>query len=72
MGKLNQEMDAPTFAAAAKAQAPLIETTETKANGLGTMTTNRWQELITQLANSKLIDQQPKAEDCFENPGPKN
>ncbi|HEY1685588.1 MAG TPA: ABC transporter substrate-binding protein [Tepidisphaeraceae bacterium] len=68
MGKLNQEMDAATFAAAAKAQEPLIETAETKANGLGTMTAERWSTLIKQLSDLKLIDHSPELDECFANP----
>jgi NitT/TauT family transport system substrate-binding protein len=68
MGQLNQEMDAPTFIAAAKAQQSLIETAETKANGLGTMTQERWGALIGQLSDLKLIDHAPTAGECFQNP----
>jgi NitT/TauT family transport system substrate-binding protein len=67
MGKLNGDMDAETFAAAAAAQKPLIETDETKANGLGTMTLKRWQELADQLKDLGVITgAEPGA--CFLNP----
>lgn len=56
LGSLNHSMDAPTLAAAAQAQAPLIETAETKKMGLGTMTRARWQTLVEQLVSLKLID----------------
>ena len=68
MGKLNQEMDAPTFIAAAKAQKRLIETAETKTNGLGSMSMERWSALIGQLSDLKLIDHAPAAGECFQNP----
>jgi NitT/TauT family transport system substrate-binding protein len=72
MGQLNQEMDAPTFIAAAKAQQPLIETADTKTNGLGSMTKERWSALIEQLMDLKLIDHAPAAAECFQNPNTKN
>ena len=65
MMKLNPAMDAETFAASAAAQKPLIETEETKADGLGTMSAARWQTLIDQLADLKLIEKKPAATDCF-------
>ena len=65
MMKLNPAMDAETFAASAAAQKPLIETAETKAGGLGTMSAERWQTLIDQLADLKLIEKKPAATDCF-------
>jgi NitT/TauT family transport system substrate-binding protein len=63
--KLNKDMDAQTFAAAAAAQKPLIETEETKTNGLGAMTLARWQTLAQQLVDLKVIDKAPPAEECF-------
>ena len=63
--KLNKDMDAQTFTAAAAAQKPLIETEETKVNGLGTMTLQRWQTLAQQLVDLKVIDKAPPAEECF-------
>jgi len=65
MGKLNPDMDAATFAAAAAAQKPLIETDETKKNGLGTMTQERWATLSRQLVDLKVIQQVPDAKDCY-------
>ena len=63
--KLNKDMDAQTFAAAAAAQKPLIETDETKSSGLGSMTLQRWQTLAQQLVDLKVIDKAPPAEECF-------
>jgi NitT/TauT family transport system substrate-binding protein len=68
MADLNHDMDPQTFADAAAAQKPLIETDETKANGLGTMTKARWDALGRQLVELNVIDQAPKAEECFVNP----
>jgi NitT/TauT family transport system substrate-binding protein len=55
MGKLNHEMDAKTFAEVAALQAPLIDTAETKASALGTMTAARWQTLAQQLVDLGVI-----------------
>jgi NitT/TauT family transport system substrate-binding protein len=67
MGKLNADMDAETFAAAAAAQKPLIETAETRANGLGTMTLERWETLALQLKDLGVITAAEPAS-CFLNP----
>jgi NitT/TauT family transport system substrate-binding protein len=61
-------MDAKTFTDAAAAQKPLIETDESTKNGLGSMTVQRWQTLIQQLMDLKVITKAPKAEECFVNP----
>ncbi|MCC7351997.1 MAG: ABC transporter substrate-binding protein [Phycisphaerales bacterium] len=68
MGQLNKEMDARTFADAAEAQKPLIETDETREHGLGTMSNERWQTLIGQLQQLKKISSPPPAGECFVNP----
>jgi NitT/TauT family transport system substrate-binding protein len=68
MHALNQDMDLQTFAEAAAAQKPLIETAETKTSGLGTMTADRWNKLAAQLTDLGVIDSSVKAEDCFVNP----
>jgi NitT/TauT family transport system substrate-binding protein len=65
MGKLNHDMDAATFAKAAKAQAPLIETDETRKSTLGVMTAERWALLGQQLVTLKVIDKAPAPESCF-------
>ncbi len=67
MGKLNPDMDADTFSAAAAAQKPLIDTPETKVNGLGTMTLARWQTLADQLKDLAVINSADPAQ-CFVNP----
>lgn len=63
MAKLNTSMDAETFAAAAEAQKPLIETAETKTKGLGMMTKERWETLANQLVDLKIIDKAPNVAD---------
>ncbi len=68
MGKLNKAMDAETFAAAAEAQKPLIESNDTKSSRLGTMTSKRWEELCKQLGDLKIVDKAPSANACFVNP----
>lgn len=65
MHALNPTMDQETFASSAEAQIPLIETAETKQQGLGVMTTARWQELIGQLTELKVIDQPLEPSACF-------
>ncbi len=65
MGKLNPDMDAQTFSDAAAAQKPLIETDESKINGLGSMTKERWSQLAQQLTSLKVIASAPPAEECF-------
>jgi NitT/TauT family transport system substrate-binding protein len=65
MEKLNTDMDAATFADAAAAQKPLIDTPA----GVGSMTLDRWQSLRQQLIDLKILgaDAAP-AEGCFVNP----
>ena len=65
MQKLNPGMDAQTFAESAAAQRPLIETAQTRANGLGRMTTERWEALSRQLADLKVIERAPAPGECF-------
>jgi NitT/TauT family transport system substrate-binding protein len=65
MAQLNPDMDAETFAQAAEAQKPLIETEQTKKNGLGAMSEERWDELGKQLVELKVIDKAPAGSECF-------
>lgn len=67
MAELNKSMDAATFVESAKAQKSLIETTETKKNGLGTMSEERWKQLSQQLLELKVIDKAPDAKTLFSN-----
>jgi NitT/TauT family transport system substrate-binding protein len=68
MNAINPDMDLQTFAEAADAQKPLIQTEETKKSGLGTMTESRWNELAKQLTDLGVIDSSVKGSDCFVNP----
>ncbi|MBJ6764143.1 ABC transporter substrate-binding protein [Myxococcaceae bacterium JPH2] len=63
MAKLNTTMDAETFAAAAEAQKPLIDTEATRAQGLGTMSRKRWEQLAQQLVDLGTIEQAPAPDD---------
>lgn len=65
MGKLNREMDASTFAEAAKVQRDLIETAETRKTALGDMTATRWDALAKQLVDLGVIEKAPPAAECF-------
>jgi NitT/TauT family transport system substrate-binding protein len=65
MGKLNTTMDAETFAAAAQAQAPLIETDETRSRGLGAMSRERWETLGQQLVELGIIEKAPPVDELL-------
>jgi NitT/TauT family transport system substrate-binding protein len=65
MQQLNPTMGLEMFTESAEAQRPLIETEETRKNGLGVMTRERWETLIMQLKNLGDIENTPAAEDCF-------
>jgi NitT/TauT family transport system substrate-binding protein len=65
MGRLNPTMDAQTFKESAEAQKPLIESADTKQLGLGAMTLERWQTLVRQLVELKVIDKAVDAQANF-------
>jgi NitT/TauT family transport system substrate-binding protein len=65
LGRLNPAMDAPTLAAAAEAQKPLIETDETRQLGLGAMTAERWTTLAAQLHDLGLVEKTPVASELM-------
>lgn len=65
MGVLNPTMDAATFAESAAAQKPLIETSETAVNGLGSMAAARWQTLVHQLNELKATAGPVDPKECF-------
>jgi NitT/TauT family transport system substrate-binding protein len=65
MGKLNPTMDAQTFKDSAAAQKPLIETGQTKTLGVGAMTVQRWQALVQQLSDLKVITKPVDAQASF-------
>ncbi len=68
MNGLNPDMDLQTFGEAATAQKPLIETDQTRAAGLGTMTSDRWKALAGQLVDLGVIDGSVDPQGCFINP----
>jgi len=65
MSRLNPTMDAQTFKESAEAQKPLLENTDTKRLGLGAMTLERWQTLVAQLVELKVIDKPVGAQANF-------
>ena len=65
MGDLNKTMDQATFKASAEIQIPMIVTEDTKKNGLGSMSKERWDTLIKQLIEVGAISKAPNAADCF-------
>ena len=65
MNQLNPSMAPEVFAEVADAQKLFIETDETRRNGLGSMTKERWEKLIAQLKEIGDIQNAPAAEDCF-------
>jgi NitT/TauT family transport system substrate-binding protein len=65
MGKLNTTMDAQSFKEAAESHTHLIENDHTRANGLGSMTLERWETLSLQLVELGVIDTAVPASECF-------
>jgi NitT/TauT family transport system substrate-binding protein len=65
MQQLNPTMPLDLFTETAEAQKPLIETEETRRNGLGSMTKERWEALIMQLKSLGDIQSAPAPDDCF-------
>ena len=65
MNQLNPSMAPDVFAEVAEAQKPLIESDETRRNGLGAMTESRWETLIAQLKELGDIQKAPAAGDCY-------
>lgn len=65
LGKLNSSLDAATLSAASDAQKPLIESEDSKRDGLGTMQRARWQTLADQLLELKIVDKAPVVDDLF-------
>ena len=66
MAQLNKAMDASTFLASAKAQVPLI--TPQGDSALGTMSAQRWQTLVEQLLEIKMIKTAVPVDNIFINP----
>lgn len=66
MAVLNPTMDPETFKEGAKAQIPLIETSETKKFGLGYQSKERWEKLASQLLDLKVVKATFPAETYFQ------
>jgi NitT/TauT family transport system substrate-binding protein len=64
MRELNPTMDEQTFIESAKAQVPLIRG-DLDDEKIGSMTLERWAELIRQLRELDVIPSSPAAEECF-------
>jgi NitT/TauT family transport system substrate-binding protein len=65
MHALNKTMDPQTFAEAADVQKPLILPQGMKSEQIGTMTLERWQTLIAQMRELKVLDRDVDAQACF-------
>jgi len=65
MAELNPTMDPETFKEGAQSQIPLIETSETKKNGLGYQSKERWKKSADQLLELKIVKQVFPAETYF-------
>ena len=63
MQKLNPSMDAETFAAAAEAERPLIESADTTKSGIGSMLRARWETLGKQLVELGLVEREPPVDE---------
>jgi NitT/TauT family transport system substrate-binding protein len=70
MQGMNRTMDARTFAESAAAQKPLIVGEKERHPAVGSMTRERWQTLVQQLNDLKVIEKAPAAEECFVEPAP--
>lgn len=67
MSKLNPAMDLKTFAESAEVQKSLIQTKDIQGATLGRMQLERWETLIQQLYDLKVIKSKIKAENLFVN-----
>jgi NitT/TauT family transport system substrate-binding protein len=67
MNQLNPSMSLDGFAETAQAQKTLIENADTKANGLGSMTRQRWLALIAQIEGLGDLRKVPSPDECFQN-----
>jgi NitT/TauT family transport system substrate-binding protein len=70
LARLNPSMTVQVLAAGAQAQKPLIESPETQKHGLGHMSLERWQTLVNQLADLKVVKSKPEANELFANIAP--
>jgi len=66
MAGINKSMDAETFAKSAAAQKNLIETSETKQKSLGTMSEERWKNLVSQMKELKIIKKDLNTQELYQ------
>lgn len=66
--RLNASLSPPALAAMSEAQEKLIETEETSRRGLGTMTRERWAQLVDQLVEVGAIDRAVAPDGLFLDP----
>lgn len=67
MGQLNKSMDSETFKKSAQAQAGLIKDKKSLNFKIGSMTEERWLQLINQMAEMNFIKTKIPAKSVFEN-----
>jgi len=65
MHEMNPSMELATFDEIAEAQKPFIETEETRKNGLGVMTRERWATLAQQLKDLGDVPSAPAPDEYF-------
>ena len=65
IAKLNPSLDPTALPMIAATQQPLIETTVTRAKGLGAMSKERWTAIMQQLVELKIIDQPLPVDDLL-------
>ena len=65
MNQLNPSMAPEAFAEVAETQKSFIETDDTRRNGLGGMTKQRWETLVAQLKELGDIQKAPDAGECY-------
>jgi NitT/TauT family transport system substrate-binding protein len=65
LAKLNASLAPDTLAEISATQKPLIETAETRAKGLGTMSRERWETIAKQLVDLKLLDRALPVDDLL-------
>lgn len=68
MARLNPTMDAATFAAVAEAQKSHVVSDETTSRGPGTMTLERWTQLVAQMTEAAVVPAGIDPASCFRDP----
>lgn len=65
MSRLNTSMDLATFNEVAAVQKPFVETADTLARGLGSMTRERWDTLAKQLVELGVLEKSPNIDEIL-------